>query len=151
MYSTEEIMHRQTLVNKRNMSRRGLTATESCAEHLGTFNRRRVAIEVEGKIHNVRTHENVRGIFFKYIFIFPVQINRKNSGRILWFIPSREYSISTQSHVKWSWRHCNILPLGRALQFNELNLAWQVSRTNLLQTLCYTNQIKKYTLTQGDM
>ena len=42
------------------MLRRGLNATESCAEHSGTFNRRREGIEVEGKIPNVRTHENVR-------------------------------------------------------------------------------------------
>ena len=74
---TEEIMHRQTLVNKRNMLRRGLNATESCAEHSGTFNRRREGIEVEGKIPNVRTHENVRRIVFKYIFVFLVHINRQ--------------------------------------------------------------------------
>ena len=78
MYSTEELMHRQTFVNKlkRNVSRRGLTATELCAGHSGTFNRRRVGIQVEGKIHNVRTHENVRRIFFKYIFVFLVQTER---------------------------------------------------------------------------
>ena len=83
MYSTEEIMHRQTLVNKRNVSRRGLTATESRTAHPGTFNRRSEGIEVEGKIHNVHTNENVQWIFFKYIFVFLVQVNRKNSGCIL--------------------------------------------------------------------
>ena len=83
MYSTEEIMHRQTLVNKRNMFWRGLNSTESCAEHSGSFSRRSEGIEVEGKIYNVRTGENVQWIFFKYIFVFLVQVNRMNSGRIL--------------------------------------------------------------------
>ena len=59
------------------MLRRGLNATESCAEHSGTFNRRREGIEVEGKIPNVRTHENVRRIVFKYIFVFLLHINRQ--------------------------------------------------------------------------
>lgn len=160
MYSTEEIMHRQTLVNKRNILRRGLTATESCTEHSGTFNRRLVGIEVEGKIHNVRTYENVRRIFFKYIFIFLVQINRKNAGRILWFmIIAMLWFIPSQGHVtvynrKVTWRgHCALATFCH-WEGPRNSTSWtshNESRGRICykRTLCCTNQIKKYALTQG--
>ena len=151
MYSTEEIMHRQTLVNKRNMLRRGLNATESCAELSGTFNRRREGIEVEGKIPNLRTHENVRRIFFKYIFVFLVH---QPTERI-WFVLCYSFlrrNIVYQRKVKWSGH-------GALATFCH----WWGPRNStswtshdkprgriLLQTLCCTDQIKKYALTQGD-
>ena len=151
MYSTEDIMHRQTLLNKRNMLRRGLNATESCAEHSGTFNRRREGIEVEGKIPNLRTHENVRRIFFKYIFVFLVHQPTERIWVVLCYSFLRRNTVY-QRKVKWSGH-------GALATFCHWwgprnSTSWtshDKSRGRiLLQTLCCTDQIKKYALTQGD-